>query len=225
MTERSEDQEKTCSCPNFRTRAGRREHLDALGIHRLQPLLVIGVQRLRMTVTHSIIIAVAVLGAACGPRPDTLASRTSDALPVPPPPTTQRYAPPAPPTPPLEPFGRAAYVGGTFGWVGRPEGALLGKQDLLQFILPPDEIVLIPLKDIRTAEYGAKPGRDANRLTTFDGAEKESRYLTLRYADRTGQEQVIVLDLAQKTVDETLRFIEQAGLAIVYQQGKTGSPR
>jgi hypothetical protein len=177
-----------------------------------------------MTVKHSIIIAVVALGSACGPPTGTPAPRTRDALPIPPPPTTQRYAPPASPTPPLEPFGPAAYVGGTFrGWVKRYEGKLLGQGELLEIILGIDEIVLIPLKDIRAAEYGAKPGRDANRLTIFDDAEKESRYLTLRYADRTGQEQVIVLDLAQKTVEETLRFIEQAGFAIDYQHGKSGS--
>ena len=80
-----------------------------------------------------------------------------------------------------------------------------------------DEITFIPLKYIRGAEVGAKPGRDAARLVIF-GGKSEPHYLTLRYADeRRGGEQVLVLDLAANAVDGTLDFIERGGIQTARQ--------
>src|SRR5580765_687317 len=93
---------------------------------------------------------------SCGPHADVLPRETDIALPAPPA-LTRDISLQATFKEEFVRLGWIEYAGGTFAWKKRYRGTLIGAGGVvLEFILPPDAITVIPLKDIRAAEIGAK---------------------------------------------------------------------
>jgi|KBSSwiStaDraftv2_1062776.scaffolds.fasta_scaffold51882_2 hypothetical protein len=164
---------------------------------------------------HRVILALALMSApCCSPDSDVQPREINTALPANR--AFARYiAVQANPKEEFVRLGFADYVGGTFGWTRRFRGILIGaRETALEFVLPPDGITVIQLRDIRAAEIGGKPGPDVTGFVTF--LTSGPHYLTLRYADGKGVEQILVLDLAVDAVNGTLEFIEHGGIRIVH---------